>query len=432
MGVFFAVGSDAMYENKITKTFRNRWALLRGSFPAAFEFLEQLESKSAPVVWLHTSSNGSVYWQDGFLLHIKFIDIGEVNTGIRITPNAPHIVDGTHDRGFLLFPDATERLIRQHEGFRYRWAVNTDGDGFDLRHPAPSTFFRDLVALVERMGAQYRAAMNAEALEAELHAETPPGHRSLPMATPPSGARVPRDPPKSSKPAKSTKPKSSASSRKVSGKVAAPLVQKDTRRDIVAEQTSRTGRTLNLPTVSPPMGMRPSLAHPQVRESARPLDPRDTQRFLTFEHLVDAYFDYGNHMDDGDPLRDYFASRLEGLESLFLCRLPRGGRGARAASSDRGQVVELAWRCIHLHNSLESPFLAPVTGPKDTLIRGLWDSHGSMLGTPVEELRRACRATFRNALLKLFPGINDTVVGEADLVELGIAQEPPSPAEAAQ
>jgi hypothetical protein len=382
-----------MYENKMTKTFRNRRDLLRGSFPSAHQFLIQLETQSAPVVWLNSSSNTAVYWQDGFMAYVKFIDIGEVNTGICLTPKASSLAEGTENRSFLLFPDAIERLLRQHGGFRHRWAVKTGDGGFELRHPAPSPFFRDLVALVERMGAQHRAACNAQALEAELQLSQPE------LSHAPAAAR-PLPPPR---PAEKTPAKTR-------------LVAQVAAREAVAV-SGASKPPVERPMLIPRRKLR-------VRESARPLNPRDTQRFLTFEHLVDAYFDYAMH-DDGDPLEDYYTQRLEGLESLFLCRLPRPGRGSRAASSDRGQVVELAWRCVRLANSLESPFLAPVTGPVQTMIRTLWEEHGSHLGTPVEELRRSCRSTFKTALLSLFPGISDTVVGEVDLVDLGVPTDPP-------
>lgn len=383
----------------MTKTFRNRRDLLRGSFPAAHQFLVQLETQSAPVVWLHSSSNVGVYWQDGFMLYVKFIDIGEVNTGVCVTPNASSLAEDTENRSFLLFPDAIERLLRQHEGFRHRWAVRTGDGGFELRHPAPSPFFRDLVALVERMGAQHRAARNAQALEAELQLT----HPDASITSVQRGIAPP--PPRPRKQAVSNPAKSGG--------------------DDVPKTTSRSAAATVVGTKEPVT--RPKLIprKPQrVRESARPLNPRDTQRFLTFEHLLDAYFDYAMH-PEGDPLQDYYTQRLEGLESLFLCRLPRPGRGNRAASSDRGQVVELAWRCVRLANSLESPFLAPVTGPTETMIRTLWEEHGSELGTPVEELRRSCRSTFKTALLALFPGISDTVVGEVDLVDLGVPTDPP-------
>lgn len=376
-----------MYENKISKTFRNRRDLMRGSFPSAYEFLVQLENQSAPVVWMHTASNGGVYWQDGFLLYIRFVDIGEVNTGIRVEPTASSLAEGTEDRTFLLFPDAIDRLIRQHEGFRYRWAVPLADGGFEFRHPAPSTFFRDMVALVERMGAQHRAAKNAEALDRELHAD-------------------------------------------MANEAAAHAASSDAHANVVMTDAGPAQRMAPNPQREaaarrPAHEYVPRVLRPQIRESARPLDPRDTQRFLSYEHLVDAYFDFAAHDDPGHPLHEYFLSRLEGLESLFFCRLPRADRGARGASTDRGQVASFAWRCVRLANSLESPFLAPVSGSKATMIHALWDEHGSQLGTPVEELRLACRAAFRESLLRLFPGIDDTVVGEADLLDLGVPGEPP-------
>lgn len=416
-----------MYENKITKTFRNRRALLRGSFPSAHEFLVQLETQSAPVVWLHTSSNAAVYWQDGFMAYVKFIDIGEVNTGICLTPSAANLTEGTEDRSFLLFPDAVERLIRQHEGFRHRWALKMSEGGFEFRHPAPSPFFRDLVALIERMGAQYRAARNAEALEAELmRADEDNANRPGVAAKHKRRTRMPSG---------GTKPVARKETLQGSGAVATGGLGRDeARADSVdldaggraSEAAEITGDVA--PTAPPSETVRrliPRTAPSRVRESARPLDPRDTQRFLTFDHLVDAYFDYAANCDGG-ALEDYFEQRLEGLESLFLCRLPRPGRGRRAASSDRGQVVELAWRCVRLANSLESPFLAPVHGPRETLIHTLWEQHGSELGTPVEELRLSCRTTFKSSLLALFPGIQDTVVGEIDLVDLGVPTDPPA------
>lgn len=387
-----------MYENKITKTFRDRRSLLRGSFPSAWEFLDQLENKSAPAVWMHTGNNCAVYWEDGFMLYVRFVDIGEVNTGIRLSPDASQSEPHTVDRSHLLLPDALERLIRQHDGFRHLWAKHLPDGSFDLRHPAPSTFFRDLVALIERMGAQNRAAMNAEAFEAELRSSEAEVRRDLPGLDA-FAAPDPKGPP---------------ATRQAHARTSSP-------------RPSPTKPSPPRPRREPtPVAVQP-VPEALVRESARPMNRTNTQRILTFEHLVDAYFDFGAHCDEDDPLCAYYKSRLEGLEALFLCRLPRPGRGARAAASDRGQVVELAWRCVNLANGLKSPFLAPVSEPEDSLLLALWQEHGPALGMPVEDLRRASRAAFRSALLALFPGISDTVVGEADLVDFGLAEEPPSP-----
>ena len=155
------------------------------------------------------------------------------------------------------------------------------------------------------------------------------------------------------------------------------------------------------------------------RAAVARLRPEDTQRLLTVAHLVDAYFDFVAHQDESDDERRVHTNkRLAALESLFLCRLPRPQELSATSTSDRAMVAALAWRCAVVASRLESPFLAPpAAGDDNSIFAQLWEAHGGGLGLPIEALRKALRQTFSDALLNLFPGVDETRIAQADLSE---------------
>ncbi|MCO4760302.1 MAG: hypothetical protein KC502_02285 [Myxococcales bacterium] len=341
-----------MFGNRISKAYVSRRDLLRSTFPYGHQFLLDLEERSAPVVWLSTGKNAHVYWEDGFLLQIRFVGIGEANTGIRLSPgHTGNLVEGTENRCGLLFPEEIDELIQQHDGYLYRWASRVDDGSFELRHPAPGKFFRDLQARIERVPVRERAERLAATLAEEFKDEEPA------QAAP---------------------------------STAAPSL-----------------------TTPPASGERPAIARPRASVRVKALRPSDTNRLLTFEHLVDAYFDWARA--DDEERKAELAHRLAAMESLFLCRLPRPGQMRGPKSSDRAQVIALAWRCVDLENSLRSPFVKPPRSPKTSMITELWEDHSLALGTPIEALRRSCRETFMSSLLCLFPGVEETIVAEVDV-----------------
>ncbi len=347
-----------MFANRISKDYVARRDLLRSTFPSAHQFLMDLEERSAPVVWLSTGKNAHVYWEDGFLLQIRYVGIGEANTGIRLSPShSGKLVEGTEDRCGLLFPEEIHDLIETHGGYLYRWASRVEDGSFEFRHPAPGKFFRDLQARLERVPVRERADRIAATL-AEEFAES-------------EGAPSP------------------ATDRPAAPSLAAPKAGDADTEDPDAITRRRASARI------------------------RALKPSDTNRLLTFEHLVDTYFDWASERDEAAkaPLE----RRLLAMESLFLCRLPRAEDLRGPASSDRAQVIALAWRCVTLHNSLHSPFLAPPKSGRESMIMELWEDHGLALGTPIEAVRRSCRETFMSALLCLFPGVEETIVAEADV-----------------
>ncbi|MBP46735.1 MAG: hypothetical protein CMH53_02240, partial [Myxococcales bacterium] len=123
-----------MFENRIAAAYVARRDLLKSTFPAAHSFLMNLQERSAPVVWLSAKKSAHVYWQDGFLLQIRFVGIGEPNTGIRLQPNhAGKLVEGTVNRCGLLFPEVIENLVEVHGGFVARWASRLDDGTLEIR-----------------------------------------------------------------------------------------------------------------------------------------------------------------------------------------------------------------------------------------------------------------------------------------------------------
>ena len=337
-----------MFNNRIAKAFISRRNLLQGTFPSAWQFLVQLETQTSPAIWLSTAKNAHVYWRDSFLMHIRFIGVGEVNTGMRISAQ-PHgqVAEGTHDRSDLIFHGQVQELVEAHGGYRNRWATTHDDDSIELRHPAPGAFFRDLTTLLERAGLRERADRMARELEQELERSE-------------------------------------------------------------VEHIGSRGQA--------PTELAPARAMPQA--PVRRLRPEDTQRLLTVAHLVDAYFDYvAQEHETDDDRRAQVAKRLAALESLFLCRLPRPKEMGATSTSDRAQVALLAWRCAAVASRLESPFLAPPGGEHESIFSHLWDNHSAGLGLPIEGLRRALRETFHDALLSLFPGVDETRIAQADLSE---------------
>ncbi len=366
-----------MFGNRISKAYVARRDLLRSTFPYGHQFLLDLEERSAPVVWLSTGKNAHVYWEDGFLLQIRFVGIGEANTGIRLSPgHTGTLVEGTENRCGLLFPEEIDELIQEHDGYLYRWASRVDDGSFELRHPAPGKFFRDLQARIERVPVRERAERLSAVLKQEFLAEDAQLARL-------GGVDQHRP--------------------------AAPML--DTA--LPAATTAAAGLFTDDSADAPARSGADSIARPRASARVRALRPSDTNRLLTFEHLVDAYFDWAGCQDE--DRKTYLAARLAAMESLFLCRLPRPGQMRGPSTSDRALVIALAWRCVALENSLHSPFLALPRGAKDSMIMELWEDHSLALGTPVEALRRSCRETFMSSLLCLFPGVEETIVAEVDI-----------------
>lgn len=185
-----------MFEDRIAKSFQTRRGLLRGAFPAAFDFLVELEERKPPVIWLNAGKTAQIYWQDAFICCVTFVGVGEANTGIRLTADGGKLVDGTEDRSALLFDANLGDLIERHGGVRNRWATMRERGEVELRHPAPGAFFRDLMGLLQTTGARDRAERLAAELESELAAteadERRQARRQSDTAATQSNAATPR------------------------------------------------------------------------------------------------------------------------------------------------------------------------------------------------------------------------------------------------
>lgn len=426
-----------MFENRVAKSFTTRRNLLRGAFPAAHDFLVELEERSPPVIWLNAAKNAQVYWQDSFLCAVTFVGVGEANTGIRFSPDGGKLIDETHDRSALLFDKGLLELVERHGGLRNRWATLRDDGEIELRHPAPGAFFRDVMALFQTTGARDRAERLSAALESELAGSSHEGMATTSApgaeqrlaslaasatavadvgatsavaaaADAPAVATVASDaPPAAQVPTPATAPSGAPAEAAATTTSAAPTTTAPAAPPVATPSPTAVANHKTGPAPRPHEAQRP-----------RPLHRNETHRIIGFEHLVDAYVTLAGREAGGGEAAAVARRRVEDLEQIFLCRLPRPDeiRGPRTA--DRAQVIELAWRCLRLAASIESPFLEPPRAPKDTMIVELWEDHGEALGTPIEALRRACRETVKSALVTLFPGIEETLVSEAELETL--------------
>ncbi len=412
-----------MFENRVAKSFTTRRNLLRGAFPAAHEFLCDLEERSPPVIWLDAQRDALVYWQDSCLCGITFVGVGEANTGIRFSPASGRLVEGTVDRSQLLFSGPLDALVERHGGLRNRWATRREHGEVELRHPAPAAFFRDFMGLLQTTGARDRAERLASVLEGELAADGGRKSGDAGRGTPAPGATRPSGQMQTS-PA-TTAARAVAEARSDGG---------EPERTPSAVAASAVAATLAPPTSGPMSGApstqpsgavdaRAPAADAQHAEPSRahsrplPLRPSDTHRLIGLPHLVDAYLELAVCRNTDGERAAAARRRVERLERVFLCRLPRVEELRGPRSADRAQVVELAWRCLNLAAHLESPFLAPPSASRDAMILGMWDDHGEALGTPIEAVRRACLDTVRGALMRLFPGVEETIVSEAELPE---------------
>ncbi|MCB9739690.1 MAG: hypothetical protein H6747_10510 [Deltaproteobacteria bacterium] len=436
-----------MFEDRIAKSFQSRRGLLRGAFPAAFEFLVELEERKPPVIWMHAGKAAQIYWQDVFLCCITFVGIGEANTGIRLTPEGGKLAEGTTDRSGLLFDKALAELIERHGGTRNRWATLRDNGEVELRHPAPGAFFRDVMGLLQTSGARDRAERLAAELESEL-AASEPTTRGAAAAAKARARATTEDVTAAATPLDDEQPAATAPERTPEAKsepAAEQAAQPATEHRISTTVGALTGATDDAasqaeasedeapdaaePTPSPAPkaaaeapgpapAPKPAATVPVAARSTGPvrtLRPTDTHRLIGFEHLVDAYVALASHPDPSSPGHATARRRVEALERVFLCRLPRLDEIRGPKSADRAQVIALCWRCLDLATTIESPFLAPPAQGADSMIADLWEDHGEALGTPIEALRKSCRETVKSALCSLFPGIEETVVSEAEL-----------------
>ncbi len=418
-----------MFDNRVAKSFTTRRNLLRGAFPAAHEFLCDLEERSPPVIWLDAQRDALVYWQDSCLCGVTFVGVGEANTGIRLSPASGRLVDGTVDRSELLFSGPLDALVERHGGLRNRWATRREQGEVELRHPAPAAFFRDFMGLLQTTGARDRAERLASALEGELAADSgrPRGGAASGVGGGASAAAAGAAKPGGQvRTSPATAAARAVAEVRLEGAEASRAGAAASASDAAAAQLAVAGGPMGVASRPQPAGDAETSAEVAAPQSTAPsttnsrplpLRPSDTHRLIGLPHLVDAYLELAVCRNSEGDRATAARRRVERLERVFLCRLPRVEELRGPRSADRAQVVELAWRCLDLAAHLESPFLAPPSASRDAMILGMWEDHGEALGTPIEAVRRACLDTVRGALMRLFPGVEETIVSEAELPE---------------
>jgi len=126
--------------SRIAEEYRSRREGLRGSFPAAYDFLLSIEEGHQPGLWLSTASNAHLYAGERFIAYIRLG--ADADAPLVLSPafnNA--IVDGTIDRSGLLFPDVVSGLVENLQGYTSGWAVRGQEGSVHLSPAAPAEFF---------------------------------------------------------------------------------------------------------------------------------------------------------------------------------------------------------------------------------------------------------------------------------------------------
>lgn len=160
---------------------------------------------------------------------------------------------------------------------------------------------------------------------------------------------------------------------------------------------------------------------------------------LTFDVLVDAYFEEAARARGEDPLAQYLRLRLQLLESLFGCLLhgPPAAppeslngdelRAFRQAERDRQAVRWVAYRCLQESAGERSAFGAYLDCEPGPLELGLRAEHEAILARRAATLDGAHRALFRAALLACFPDLASKTFPAELLVERGLPAVRPAP-----
>ncbi len=125
--------------SSISKEFRSSMESLRFQFPAAFNFLSQVENSNEGFA-IMTSVNAHFYYKDSYLAHIK----PSINSLLFSPKFHVQIAENTIDRHELIFTDVFRRLTKCSSGKEESWVrFNTD-DSIDIMKGVPLEFFSNL------------------------------------------------------------------------------------------------------------------------------------------------------------------------------------------------------------------------------------------------------------------------------------------------
>lgn len=153
-------------------------------------------------------------------------------------------------------------------------------------------------------------------------------------------------------------------------------------------------------------------------------------RTVTFETLVDAYFEAAEYASWHRDVSGYHAVRRDILASLFGCSLedpPPRGEMSWSEERDRRLVREIARACLSRETRPSSVFGEYLEGRPGPLEAALRARHEAKLDRALETVRARRRAIFRDALLVAYPEAESKAFRAELLVERGLPAEPPDP-----
>lgn len=144
---------------------------------------------------------------------------------------------------------------------------------------------------------------------------------------------------------------------------------------------------------------------------------------LTFDTLVDAYFDAAEYATYHDDVSSYFALRRDILASMFGCSLEprRGSEGEDAHDAfDRKMVSALPGACLEGGTRIFSPFGGRLEGSPGPIERALVTKYGAKFERTIATLKSLHRALFRDALLAAYPEAESKAFRAGSLIERGL------------
>lgn len=130
----------ARFRNALKPIYKVNKERLKSSFPSAYEFLTYPEHYREAGLWISTSSNSHLYYNDGFLMYII---LGHNNITLSPKFNG-RIHTLTSVKSDLIFPRIFNQIIPKLKGVEEKWAMINDNT-LTLNHNTPQLFFNTLL-----------------------------------------------------------------------------------------------------------------------------------------------------------------------------------------------------------------------------------------------------------------------------------------------
>jgi len=127
--------------------FISRRNYLKGTFPAAYDFLCYPKSTSRTNIWMGTAVNAHLYSDNKFLAYIIL-----KSESLIFSPRYNHrIAQGTSDQSKLLFPKLFNEIVQSLSGFDKVWAKRFPNGTFEIYEKAPNAFFDELIRSIKKL-----------------------------------------------------------------------------------------------------------------------------------------------------------------------------------------------------------------------------------------------------------------------------------------